>query len=190
MVGLRLAWILWDPVSRKEEAREGGWAGRWERETRREGGRNGGREEGDQSFIQQMFDALSSQEPSPKAFKRIHITTQLQNALFSLYLFYCLLAQKVCSCQYFRFLLLKSTSAFLTVNSLSSTLGAKFKYLKAITQPGDSEGLGFPFAVKCFMMLVDEMIIVLAFVETGGYPGLELTDTLVSEGRNLLPLYF
>lgn len=85
---------------------------------------------------------------------------------------------------------IEPTPAFVTVNSLSSTLGAKFKYPKVITQPGNSEGLGFPFAVKCFMMLVDEMIIVLAFVETGGYPGLELTDTLVSEGRNLLPLYF
>lgn len=147
-------------------------------------------EEGDQSFIQQMFDALSSQEPSPKAFKRIRVTTQLQKASFCLYLFYRLLAQKVCSCQYFGFLLLKPTPAFLMVNSRSSTLGAKFKYPKAITQPGSSEGLGFPFAVKCFMTLGDEMIIVPAFVETGASPGLELTDALVSEGRYLLPLYF
>lgn len=100
---------------------------------RRVGGQAGGREGGDQSFIQQMFDALSSQEPSPKAFKRIRVTTQLQNASFSLYLLYRLLAQKVCSCQYFGFLLLKPTPAFLTVNSLSSALGAKFKYPKAIT---------------------------------------------------------
>lgn len=34
------------------------------------------------------------------------------------------------------------------------------------------------------------MIIVPAFVETGGSPGLALTDALVSEGRYLLPLYF
>lgn len=39
------------------------------------------------------------------------------------------------------------------------------------------------------MMSVDEIIIVLAFVETGTYPGMELTDTLVSEGRYFLPLY-
>lgn len=40
------------------------------------------------------------------------------------------------------------------------------------------------------MMLVDEIIVVVVFAETGSYPGIELTDTLVSEGRYLLPLYF
>lgn len=39
------------------------------------------------------------------------------------------------------------------------------------------------------MMLVDEIIIVVVFVETV-IPGMELSDTLVSEGRHLLPLYF
>lgn len=76
------------------------------------------------------------------------------------------------------------------VNSLGFTVGAKLKYPMAATQPSDSKVLGFPFAVKCVMTLVGEIIIVVAFVETGSYPGMELKDTLVSEGRYLLPLYF
>lgn len=62
--------------------------------------------------------------------------------------------------------------------------------LPMVTQLSDSKGLGFPFAGNCFMLLVDEIIIVVVFVETDSYPGMELSDTLVSEGGYLLPLYF
>lgn len=83
---------------------------------------------------------------------------------------------------------MRTTLASLVVNSPRFSLGAEFKTPVA-TQQSNSRGLGFSFAVNGFMMLVDEIIIVVVFVETV-IPGMELSDTLVSEGRHLLPLYF
>lgn len=100
----------------------------------------------------------------------------------------CFSAWEVYSRQCFRFLLLRTTLASLMVNSPSFSLGAEFKPPMA-TRLSNSKGLGFPFAVNGFLMLVDEIIIVVVFVETV-IPGMELSDTLVSEGRYLLPLYF
>lgn len=69
------------------------------------------------------------------------------------------------------------------------TCGVEFKSPMA-TQQSNSKGLGFPFAVNGSMLLVDEITIVVVFVETDSYAGMELSDPLVSEGRYSLPLYF
>lgn len=74
-------------------------------------------------------------------------------------------------------------------NSPSFTLGAEFESPNGNTAK-PSKGPDLPFAVNGFRLLVDEIIIVVVFVETDSYTGMELSDTLVSEGRYLLPLYF
>lgn len=111
ILGLRLARMLCDPVSRKEGTREGG------RET--------------SHSYNKHFVPFLPRASSPKSSRGDALLSKYRMLHFPL--FYCLLAQKVRSCQYFGFLLVRTTPAFLTVNSLSSTLGAKLKYPTATT---------------------------------------------------------